>query len=75
MDDAVSWGLKAVKTFGRPSDDYVLELPLIDVAVHAMEAMRRLGKTTEISDLHRMLMRQTKVACLCGDVRRPSAPW
>ncbi len=59
--ESVSWGTQAARAFGRQPDDFLLELPMIDVAVHALEVMRRQGHAAAVADLHQMLLRQSRV--------------
>lgn len=60
-EESIVWGLKAAKIFGKPASDYVLELSMIDVAVHACEVLRRQGMETEVADLKQMLLNQIRV--------------
>ncbi len=65
---SIDWGLKALKAFGDVSrEDYVLELPMIDMAVHVCEVLRRQGKDTEVAGLKEMLLKQCRVRD-CGTI-------
>ncbi len=64
---SIDWGLKALKAFGDVArDDYVLELPMIDVAVHVCEVLRRQGKDAEVAGLKEMLLKQCRVRGCAG---------
>lgn len=58
---SIAWGLKAADAFGCADPDALLDLSVIDAAVHTMEALRRQGHVSEIVALRSLLMYQTKV--------------
>ncbi len=59
---SIDWGLKALKEYGDVTrEDYVLELPMIDIVVHACEVLRRQGKDAEVAGLKQMLLKQCRV--------------
>lgn len=61
-DECVQWGSRAITAFGPMEDDCVLTMSFLDIAVHVLEAMRRLGKGSEVERLRVTVIRQSTVS-------------
>ena len=74
-EESVAWGLKAVRAFGA-DEDTVLDIGVLDVAVHALEVLRRQGVVEEVAPLQALLLRQAQswpvaVYLLAKEASRP----